>query len=56
MPLAGCKRRLIGLSSSGYTSTIPTARTIPPNPSSTQYHDHLYDGEIAYADHELGGV
>jgi choline-sulfatase len=26
----------------------------PPEPFHTQYHDHLYDGEIAYADHELG--
>jgi choline-sulfatase len=26
----------------------------PPEPFRTTYHDHLYDGEIAYADHELG--
>ena len=26
----------------------------PPEPFHTEYHDHLYDGEIAYADHELG--
>jgi arylsulfatase A-like enzyme/Flp pilus assembly protein TadD len=26
----------------------------PPEPYRTQYKDHLYDGEIAYADHELG--
>jgi len=26
----------------------------PPEPYSTQYRGHLYDGEIAYADHELG--
>jgi arylsulfatase A-like enzyme/Flp pilus assembly protein TadD len=26
----------------------------PPEPFHTQYRDHLYDGEIAYADHELG--
>ncbi len=26
----------------------------PPEPFHTQYKDHLYDGEIAYADHELG--
>ncbi len=26
----------------------------PPEPFRTQYKDHLYDGEIAYADHELG--
>lgn len=26
----------------------------PPEPYRTRYHDHLYDGEIAYADHELG--
>jgi len=26
----------------------------PPEPYHTQYHTHLYDGEIAYADHELG--
>jgi arylsulfatase A-like enzyme/Flp pilus assembly protein TadD len=26
----------------------------PPEPYRTQYRDHLYDGEIAYADHELG--
>lgn len=26
----------------------------PPEPFRTQYHGHLYDGEIAYADHELG--
>jgi choline-sulfatase len=25
----------------------------PPEPFHTQYRDHLYDGEIAYADHEL---
>src|SRR5260370_9390776 len=25
----------------------------PPEPYRTQYHSHLYDGEIAYADHEL---
>src|SRR5437016_3916789 len=28
----------------------------PPEPYLTQYRDHLYDGEIAYADHELGRV
>ncbi len=26
----------------------------PPEPFRTQYHSHPYDGEIAYADHELG--
>ena len=26
----------------------------PPEPYRTQYRGHLYDGEIAYADHELG--
>ena len=26
----------------------------PPEPYHTQYQGHLYDGEIAYADHELG--
>jgi arylsulfatase A-like enzyme/Tfp pilus assembly protein PilF len=26
----------------------------PPEPFHTEYKDHLYDGEIAYADHELG--
>jgi choline-sulfatase len=26
----------------------------PPEPFRTQYRRHLYDGEIAYADHELG--
>src|SRR5215471_8451922 len=26
----------------------------PPEPYRTEYRDHLYDGEIAYADHELG--
>ena len=26
----------------------------PPEPFHTQYAGHLYDGEIAYADHELG--
>ena len=26
----------------------------PPPPYSEIYHDHLYDGEIAYADHALG--
>jgi choline-sulfatase len=26
----------------------------PPEPYLTQYKGHLYDGEIAYADHELG--
>jgi arylsulfatase A-like enzyme/Flp pilus assembly protein TadD len=26
----------------------------PPEPYRTKYRDHLYDGEIAYADHELG--
>jgi arylsulfatase A-like enzyme/Tfp pilus assembly protein PilF len=26
----------------------------PPEPYGSQYHDHPYDGEIAYADHELG--
>jgi choline-sulfatase len=26
----------------------------PPEPYRTQYHSHPYDGEIAYADHELG--
>src|SRR3984957_10592877 len=26
----------------------------PPEPYRSEYHDHLYDGEIAYADHELG--
>lgn len=28
----------------------------PPEPFHTEYRDHLYDGEIAYADHELGRV
>jgi choline-sulfatase len=28
----------------------------PPEPYHTQYRDRLYDGEIAYADHELGRV
>jgi choline-sulfatase len=28
----------------------------PPEPYRTHYRDHLYDGEIAYADHELGGL
>jgi len=26
----------------------------PPEPYRTEYHDHPYDGEIAYVDHELG--
>lgn len=26
----------------------------PPEPYRSQYRDHLYDGEIAFADHELG--
>jgi choline-sulfatase len=26
----------------------------PPEPYRTEYRNHLYDGEIAYADHELG--
>ena len=26
----------------------------PPEPYTTEYKGHLYDGEIAYADHELG--
>ena len=26
----------------------------PPEPYRTEYREHLYDGEIAYADHELG--
>jgi arylsulfatase A-like enzyme/Flp pilus assembly protein TadD len=28
----------------------------PPEPFRSQYQGHLYDGEIAYADHELGRV
>ena len=28
----------------------------PPEPFRTEYSAHLYDGEIAYADHELGGL
>jgi arylsulfatase A-like enzyme/Tfp pilus assembly protein PilF len=28
----------------------------PPEPYRTQYKDHLYDGEIAYADHQLGSL
>jgi len=28
----------------------------PPEPYRTEYSGHLYDGEIAYADHELGGL
>jgi choline-sulfatase len=28
----------------------------PPEPWRSQYQTHLYDGEIAYADHELGRV
>ena len=28
----------------------------PPEPYRTDYRTHLYDGEIAYADHELGNV
>ena len=26
----------------------------PPEPYRSEYRDHLYDGEVAYADHELG--
>jgi choline-sulfatase len=26
----------------------------PPEPYRSEYHSHLYDGEIAYTDHELG--
>jgi len=32
----------------------PHSPYAPPEPFGTRYHDHLYDGEIAYADHELG--
>jgi len=28
----------------------------PPEPYRTDYRDHLYDGEIAYADHELASL
>ncbi|MBZ5567980.1 MAG: sulfatase-like hydrolase/transferase [Acidobacteriia bacterium] len=28
----------------------------PPEPFRSEYHDHLYDGEIAYADAQLGRV
>jgi choline-sulfatase len=28
----------------------------PPEPYRAEYRSHLYDGEIAYADHELGGL
>ena len=28
----------------------------PPEPYRTEYKQHLYDGEIAYADHELGSL
>jgi choline-sulfatase len=28
----------------------------PPEPYRTEYRGHLYDGEIAYADHELGSL
>ena len=28
----------------------------PPEPYRSEYQGHLYDGEIAYADHELGRV
>ena len=28
----------------------------PPEPYRTEYRAHLYDGEIAYADHELGSL
>ena len=28
----------------------------PPEPFRTEYSSHLYDGEIAYADHELGSL
>ena len=28
----------------------------PPEPFRSEYHSHLYDGEIAYADHELGNL
>jgi choline-sulfatase len=28
----------------------------PPEPYRTEYQGHLYDGEIAYADHELGSL
>jgi arylsulfatase A-like enzyme/Flp pilus assembly protein TadD len=28
----------------------------PPEPYRTEYRSHLYDGEIAYADHELGSL
>jgi arylsulfatase A-like enzyme/Tfp pilus assembly protein PilF len=32
----------------------PHAPYQPPSPFLEKYKDHLYDGEIAYADHELG--
>ena len=32
----------------------PHAPYAPPSPFREQYKDHPYDGEIAYADHELG--
>jgi arylsulfatase A-like enzyme/Flp pilus assembly protein TadD len=28
----------------------------PPEPYRSEYKSHLYDGEISYADHELGGL
>ena len=40
--------------SSGCICTIPHSPYDPPEPFRTQYRSHPYDGEIAYADHELG--
>ena len=40
--------------SPGSISTIPTNRTLPPEPFRSRYADEPYDGEIAYADAALG--
>ena len=48
------KTRRDGRFSSGCICTIRTVPYDPPEPFRTQYRSHPYDGEIAYADHELG--
>ena len=50
----GCRKRRDDRFSSGCICTIPTARTIRRNLFAPSIAAHPYDGEIAYADHELG--
>ena len=52
----GSRRRRTPPSSPGFTSTIPTPRTDPPEPFRSEYKGHPYNGEIAFADSQVARV